>query len=197
MTNNMYTSCPATETTTRYGRIRKEIRIWSPSDWGKGNYSIVGVEINTWDDLIEIKHLLGTMPLAKNLFLALLADRDIRRAIKAYQEKGRVQKYKIWHTEGMSGRKDIFMTFSREIGSFAVTRTMHLCHISGFGRLNEGFGEDDRMYIGDFVEMCKYLGLTDDMSVKSLRKKAGGVKYIKPQLAEDDSEFTTEVTKLL
>ena len=97
----------------------------------------------------------------------------------------------------MSGREDIFMTFGYKKGGFATTRTMKLCHISGFGRLNEGFGnKESRMYIGDFVELVAFMGLTDDMDVQSLRKKAG-VKYIRPKFAEEISDFDTTVTKIL
>ena len=106
----------------------------------------------------------------------------------------KVVPFKVWKTEGRTGRHDIFITRGYEKGGFLVTRTQKLCHISQFGRLNEGF---DPIYIGDFVEMCSFLGLTDDMNVKSLRKKAG-VKYIKPRFAEElEVGYKTEVTKIL
>ena len=190
---------PAKDGEHRWGRIRKELRIYSPSDWGTCNatYATVGLEVNTWDKTVEVHFLKGSMPYAKNLFWGMLADRDVRRLIVEYQNSTRRDQYKIWSTTGMSGREDIFMTFGQKMGGFATTRTMKLCHISGFGRLNEGFGNrESKMYIGDFVELCAYMGLTEDMKVQNLRKKAG-VKYIRPKFAEEIEDFGTTVTKIL
>lgn len=189
---------PAKDGKRRYGLIRKEMRIYSPSDWGDGQYSIVGVTIDTSESTIGVKFLMGTMPIAENLFLALLADRDVRRLIKEYQSKGRVTKYRIWSKEGVSGCKDIFITIGRAKGGFAVTNTNRLCHISQFGRLNEGFGnKESEMYIGDFVEMVVFMGLTENMRVQDLRKMAGGVKYIIPKFSEELQNFTTDASKIL
>lgn len=190
---------PAKDGEPRWGQIRKEMRIYSPSDWGTCNatYAIVGLEIDTWEKTIEVRFLKGSMPYAENLFWALLADRDVRRLIKEYQESERTALYKIWSTSGMSGREDIFMTFGYKVGGFATTRTIRLCHISGFGRLNEGFGnKESKMYIGDFVELVAFMGLAEDMNVHNLREKAG-VKYIRPKFAEEIEDFGTEVTKIL
>ena len=137
------------------------------------------------------------MPYAENLFWALLADRDVRRMIGKYQSEGRTEKYKIWEITGTSGCEDIFITTGRAIGSFAMTRTKNLCHISQFGRLNEGFGDKkSKMYIGDFVELVAFMGLTDEMRVKTLRKKAR-VKYVRPKFVEEIDDFKTEVSKIL
>lgn len=186
---------PAEDGKHRYGLIRKEMRIYSPSVWGAGEYSIVGVTIDTWERNISVDLLMGTAPVAENLFLALLADRDVRRLIKEYQSKGRVKKYKIWEKEGVSGCEDIFITIANQKEGFAVTNTKKLCHISMNGRLNEGLRE--KMYIGDFVELVVFLGLTENMRVQDLRKMAGGVKYIIPKFAEELQDFTTEVSKIL
>ena len=90
----------------RYGFIRKELKIFSPSDWGDGKYSIVGLYVNMQDETIGIELLDGTMPFVKNLFWALLADRDIRLMIEEYQfrnsqyvEKEKVVPFKVWKTE--------------------------------------------------------------------------------------------------
>ena len=190
---------PAKDGEPRWGRIRKEMMIYSPSDWvtSKAKWATVGLEINTFEKTIEVQFLKGSMPYANNLFWALLADRDVRRLIKKYQENERIVPYKIWSTSGMSGREDIFMTLGHKMGGFAKTKTMKLCHISGFGRLNEGFGnKESKMYIGDFVELVVFMGLTEDMNVKALRKKAG-VKYIRPKFAEEIDDFSTTVTKIL
>ncbi len=193
---------PAKDGAPRWGLIRKEMRLYSPSCWMtcKATYATVGIEVNTRERTIEVQFLKGSMPYAENLFLALLADRDVRRLIEEYQRSTRTRKYKIWSTEGMSGRKDIFMSFAYKYANFAVTKTIKLCHISGYGRLNEGFGNElSRMYIGDFVELVAYMGLvdgSDDMKVRSLRKRAG-VKYIRPKFAEEVADFEATVTKLL
>lgn len=200
--NSWSTMChPAKDGYHRWGIIRKEIRIASPTRWGddeKSLYSIVGIEINTMEDTIGCVHLMGTMPLAKELFLALLADRDVRRLILEYQKKERQERYKMWEKTGISGCRDIFVTFGEAVGNFAVTRTIKLCHISCFDRLNEGFGNrNNKMYIGDFVELCVYLGLTGNMKVRDLRKKAG-VKYLLPRLAEEIGDaYSTKVSQIL
>lgn len=195
-TANQYYNEPALNGRCRRGIIRKEMRIYGPTTWTDSIQSTVGVEIDTEERAIKIDFLMGAIPMAENLFLALLADRDVRRLIKEYQEIGRCQgqKYRVWSTTGRSGREDIFLTTGRSIGGFAKTRTIKLCHISQFGKLNEGFGSMD---IGDFVELAVYMGLTDDMSVKGLRKKAGGVKYLKPKFAEEIADFKEEVSKIL
>lgn len=189
---------PAQDGCPRGGLIRKEMQIYSPSSWGTCNatYATIGLEIDTWYNTIKVHFLKGSMPYAENLFWALLADRDIRRLIVKYQESKRDELYKIWMTSGVSGREDYFMTVGQKIGGFATTRTKKLCHISGFGRLNEGFGYKSKMYIGDFVELVAFMGLTEDMNVKSLRKKAQ-VKYIRPKFVEEIADFHTTVTKIL
>ena len=186
----------------RYGVIRKEVRLYSPSYWCKDvDYSFVGFEIDTSKKTIKITPLMGSLPLANSLFLALLADRDVRRLIKEYQnDKERQEFYKLWSTSGSSGREDVFITkvSAPFDGNFAVTKTTKLCHISGFGRLNEGFGTKGKMYIGDFVELVAYLGLAiDDMKPKSLRKLAGGVKYVKPKFIENYFDFENSATHIL
>ena len=197
---NQYYNEPAEDGRCRRGIIRKEMRIYGPTTWTDSIYSIIGIEIDTESSSIKVDFLMGAIPMAENLFLALLADRDVRRLIKEYQEIGRCQgqKYRVWSTTGVSGREDIFLTTGRTVGGFAMTRTIKLCHISQFGKLNEGFGDkDSSMYVGDFVELAVYMGLTDDMSVKGLRKKAGGFKYLKPKFAEEIADFKEEVSKIL
>lgn len=188
---------PAENGKPRRGRIRKEMKLYSPSDWGDSIFSTVGLEVNYFEKKIEVQFLTGTMPYATNLFWALLGDRDVRRLILEYQEQERKKLYKIWNKQGVSGCEDIFMTLGQEKGGFSVTKTIRLCHISQVGRLNEGFGNrNSKMYIGDFVELVSFMGLTEDMNVKSLRKKAG-VKYIRPRYVEEIQDFTTTVSKIL
>lgn len=162
--------------------------------------SIVGVEITP--DTLEIGiHLLkGNCPYVTNLFTALLADKDIRKLILEYQEKGREKSYKMWHTSGMSGRTDYFITIGKNVGRFAVPYTKHLLHVSCADKLNEGFGDrESKMYIGDFVELVAYMGWNIlGISPKKLRKKSG-VKYIRPHYVEETwgGKYREDVTKLL
>ena len=186
---------PAGKDYHRGGHIRKEMRIFSPSDWGKGLYSFVGVEIDTEKGTIKVEPLFGTLPLAENMFLALLADIDVRRLIRGYQKEKRYP-FRVWKTKGISGREDFFITEAEKVGNFCVTETRKLCHISENGRLNEGFGNKKKMTVDDFVEMVVFMGLTKDMSVKALRKKAR-VKYIVPRLAEELEGFSKGASKIL
>ena len=195
----LYYYLPANERWKRRGCIRKEMVLYSPSDaCPEVLYSTIGVEINTEEGEIEVRRLKGSMPLIKNLCYALLADRDVRRMILEYQER-KIPKgcsFKVWKTEGVSGRRDIFLTKAERIGGFAVTSTKKICHISCAERLNEGFGIKDKMEIQEFVEMCVFLGLTEEMNVKELRRKAG-VKYIRPKYEEEVDDFREEVSKIL
>ena len=198
--NYLYYYLPANGRCKRRGCIRKEIVLYSPSDaCSSVLFSTLGVEINTEEGEIEVRRLKGSMPLVKNLCYALLADRDVRRMILEYQELKVPKKcsFKVWKTEGASGRKDIFLTKAERIGGFAVTRTKKICHISCAERLNEGFGIKNKMGIQEFVEMCAFLGFTaKGLNVKALRKKAG-VKYIRPKYEEEVDDFREEVSKIL
>ena len=120
---------PAENGNPRRGRIRKEMKIYSPSDWGDSIFSTVGLEVNYFEKKIEVQFLTGTMPYATNLFWALLGDRDVRRLILEYQKEERKKQYKIWNRQGVSGCEDIFMTLGQEKGGFSVTKTIRLCHI--------------------------------------------------------------------
>lgn len=162
--------------------------------------SIVGVEIYENTSEIGVHVLKGNCPYVTNLFTALLADKDIRKLILEYQEKGREKSYKMWHTSGMSGRTDYFITTGNTVGGFTVPNTKHLLHVSCADKLNEGFGDrESKMYIGDFVELVAYMGWTiQGISPKKLRKKSG-VKYIRPHYVEETwgGEYREDVTNLL
>lgn len=165
-----------------------------------GEKSIVGVEI--YEDTLEIGvHVLkGSCPDVVQLFKALLSDKHVRRMIVAYQNKGRVKKYKMWYTSGMSGREDYFITFAYDVSGFLVKKTKHLLHISCAGKLNEGFGNrNNRMYIGDFVELLSYIGWDFIGGSRQELRRESGVKYIRPHFIEEmwREEYTTEVSKLI
>ncbi len=181
----------------QFGTIRKVLKVSSPSDWGSSKNAVVGLQINYGERSIEVQYLKGSMPKARNLFWALLADEDIRGLILEYQKLGDRMLHKLWSRKGASGCEDVFITEAERKGGFAATWTRRLCHISGYGRLNEGFGDSNsRMRIGDFVELCSFLGLTQEMEVEVLRKKAG-VEYLPVKRREDLNDFVTSVTKIL
>ena len=189
---------PARNGKPRYGRIRKAMKIYSSSSRKGDNYSIVGLTINTITEEIEVNYLDGTMPLFKNLCWAILSDRDVRRLIVEYQKCIRLTPYKIWKEKGLFGGTDICMAFGYEDGGFMRTKTRFICHISSDGRYDNSFKYpyDSRITIGDFVEIAKFMGFTDEMDRKALRIKAG-MKYILPSYEEELRFFTTEVSKIL
>lgn len=181
----------------RNGITYKEMQVYSPATWGKNQTSTVGVKIDPYEMTIEVRHLLGAMPHFEYLFSTLLGDFDIRKLIVDYQEKDRIVNYKIWETTGISGRRDVFMTLAPEHGDFVITKTFKLCHISGYGKLNEGFGdENSTMYIGDFVELAVFLGLTENMDWVFLQQKSD-VTYLSPKVSYNLKGYETTVSKLL
>ena len=47
---------PAENGNPRRGRIRKEMKIYSPSDWGDSIFSTVGLEVNYFEKKIEVPY---------------------------------------------------------------------------------------------------------------------------------------------
>ena len=188
-------SYPAENGEPRQGRIRKEMEIYSSLDDGKSNYSVVGVKINTFDTSIEVVILDGPRPAFKNLCWALLSDRDIRRLITEYQEENsRNAPYMVEKKETKFGQ-NIYITYGYEMNGFMRTENKELCCNTVSGRLAR-FGTGGSMLIGDFVEMVKFMGFTDEMNRKALRKKAE-MNYILPEYEEGLKLFSTEVSKIL
>lgn len=187
----------APKTYPRGGVIRKEFLIKANGWYREKGRATIGLEVNYDYMNISVQLLLGQCPDVKDLFSALLADRDVRRLIKKYQEKGRVKPYKIWMHEGYSGCKDFFITIATKKGSFITTETKKLMHISMYDKMNEGFGDENHcMYIGDFAELYSRLGYATGKSPKELRKSAK-VKYIKPRLTSELETYEDSVIKLI
>lgn len=177
--------------------VRKEIVIPSTNFEGARSKSFVGFKVDSYENTISVWHLKGAKPLVKNLFYALLADRDVRRLIKQYQDTGRKYPYKIWNRCSLFCWEDWFISIGKSIGDFLVTDTKKLIHVSMDGKLNSGFGDrDSSMYIGDFVELCIAMGLTKTLSRRDL-KKLSGVKYILPKLAIELSEYSDLPSNIL
>lgn len=179
--------------------VCKEVEFTTDSRWNNVEFSRMGFEINYRDNTISVYWLRGGDPYVSDLMKALLADRDVRRLIKVYQERGRRNRYLIHQRVGMSGCEDYWIQVGFQNGPFfKKTKPKKLLHISCDGKLNEGWGEDNSMYIGDFVELASYLNFAKTMEVKALRKESN-VRYVKPKHTGylGDQGFTTEVTTLL
>ena len=184
----------------RKATVRKEIELQTDSIWSSVDFSRLGLEINYSQMTVAIYELKGGSPYASDLIQALLSDKDVRRLIRMYQEKGRKNYYKIHHRVGMSGCEDFGIQVGIQNGGFfRKLKYKNLLHISCEGKLNEGWGDEENcMYIGDLVELVKYIGLTETMDVKVLRKKSK-VKYVKPRYTGylREKGYTTAVTNLL
>lgn len=184
----------------RKATVKKEIELQTDSIWSSVDFSRLGLEINYSQMTVAIYELKGGSPYASDLIQALLSDKDVRRLIRMYQEKGRKNYYKIHHRVGMSGCEDFWIQVGIQNGSFfRKLKSKNLLHISCEGKLNEGWGDEENcMYIGDLVELVKYIGLTETMDVKVLRKKSK-VKYVKLRYTGylREKGYTTAVTNLL
>lgn len=177
--------------------VKKEILLLTTNFKGEEAKSFVGFKVDAYEKTLSVWHLKGAKPEVDNLFYALLADRDVRRLIKQYQDTGRKYPYKVWRKWGQSYCMDYFITIGKGIGDFLITDTKKLLHVSMEGKLNQGFGDtESSMYIGDFVELCVAMGLTGNMNRRYL-KKLSGVKYILPKLAIELSEYSDLPSNIL
>lgn len=178
--------------------VKKEILLPTTNFKGKEAVSFVGFKVDAYEKTISVWHLKGAKPEVDTLFYALLADRDVRRLIKQYQNTGRKYPYKIWNRYCQSCCEDWFITIGESIGDFLLTDTKKLLHVSMEGKLNAGFGDnkESSMYIGDFAELCVTMGLTGNMNRRYL-KKLSGVRYVRPRLAIELTQYQEEVSEIL
>ena len=178
----------------KYHIIRKEMRINGETLMGDQRPTIVGVEINTQGFTVEPVWMGGPAPDAKNLIMALLSDKDVRRMIKVYQQVGRKYPFHIWRKDGMSGCEDYFVIVGKPNRGFYWSHTKKLIHVSCYGKANEGV---DPIYIGDLVELAVAMGLAENLDVRYLRKKSG-MKYIpKKDIMDLEMYFQEGPTKIL
>lgn len=164
--------------------------------------SVVGVELDNSHDIIRVYWLLGTAPVAEDLFYVLLADKDVRTMIARYQLKGRKYPFLVKKERRLSGAVDLSLFVGKPKGGFSVTKKVESLHITCFGKLSDVMDDEDKiidMYIGDFVEIvAKELELSGIPSPEALLEKVGeDVEYIPARKIEDISDFKNEVTKIL
>lgn len=143
------------------------------------------------NDDIYYKHHKGKAPFARDLILLFLSDKDIRKMIRKYQNKGRKEKYRLYRRTGMSGCEDYYIIFAEYFGhSWHEMRRKHLIHISCCNKINEQMRP---MYIGDFAELAAWLldcyDTSSDLSRKELFRlsKAKYIKEREPKFDEYDA----------
>ncbi len=180
------------ETYKENGRIIKPFRYDAGDNRReKGEGALI---INTQCNTIDVKFFKGPMPFGEDIIMFILADRDVRRMIRSYQQNGRVVPYSLRHTIGMSGRYDVYINFYTPFG--LQIRGKKLFHESCFDKLNEGWYE---MYIGDFVELFCHLQSFylkykfECMNPRVLRKRSR-VRYIPGYFCDTAS---TNVSKII
>ena len=183
----------------------KEIKMSGKATYGfsdKHN-TVVGVELDNSHDIIRVHWLLGTAPVAEDLFYVLLADKDVRTMIARYQMKGRKYPFLVKKKRRLSGDVDLNLFVGKPKGGFSVTKKVQSLHITCFGKLSDVIDDEDKiidMYIGDFVEIvAKELELTGGIPSPEdlLEKVREDVEYIPTRKIEDISDFKNEVTKIL
>ena len=111
--------------------------------------------------------LSGCDPWYKDLLNFVLADKDVRRLIRNYQNSTRVERYAINISSGMSGRQDVYINFYDEYG--LQVRGKHLLHISCCDKL---WGIS-KIYVGDLVEAMYAMRIAPGKTT---------AKYVKPYL---------------
>lgn len=173
-------------------KIIKGFEYWSDSIWtGKGK-GVAALILDDESKTIDISQVSGKTPEAFDVIAFILSDRDVRRMIKEYQQSERCHLFAINRTSGMSGREDFYINFYDEYG--IQFKGKKLLHVSGSGKLNEGWKE---MYVGDFVELVAYLGGRGrKIGSRKQTLKKSGCKYVK-LYTKNPEELTKTVTKIL
>lgn len=174
--------------------IIKGFEYESESFWtgdGKGRAYLA---LNDDEMTVDVTHLSGNVPHAGDTIKFILADKDVRRMIKAYQQSRRKHLFAIRCTTGVSGREDFYINFYDRNG--VQIKGKKLMHVSQEGKLNEGW---EKMYIGDLVELVAYIANEDEYEIIKDRKKLlrySGCRYIKLYTKNTD-DLTKKVSKIL
>ena len=164
------------------GMVTKTFEIDGQNYWNNANQRSKGVlRVFPSEMSLEAKIYSGADPNASDLLAFILADKDVRMLIHAYQERKRKERYAINVSTGMSGREDWYIDYYDEHG--LQTGYKHLMHVSCFGKC----GYIKKLYIGDFVEMLYSYGIPE---------KRSSAKYVKPYF-EPEGGASTEVHKIL
>ena len=100
---------------SRENFVMKPFEIDGESSWCEAKRRSKGV-LRIWPDekTIEVKMLSGCDPWYKDLLNFVLADKDVRRLIRNYQNSSRIERYAINISSGMSGRQDVYINFYDE-----------------------------------------------------------------------------------
>lgn len=151
-----------------------------PPHWKGGKAAII-----LYDDKIMVEQISGPAPMARDVILFLLADKDIRYMIRQYQQDGyRQNRFALRETLGISGRMDIYINFYTKNGCQIDGKK--LLHVSQYGKLNEGW---HTMWIGDFVELVAYIMERSEASYELSNPKRlrhmSNCKYIKGYFNDD------------
>ena len=148
--------------------VMKPFEIDGFSSWCEANRrSKVVLRIWPESKTSEEKMISGCDPWYLDLLNFVLADKDVRRLIRNYQNSTRVERYAINVSSGMSGRQDIYINFYDEYG--LQVRGKHLLHISCCDKL---WGIS-KIYVGDLVEAMYAMRIATGKTT---------VKYVKPYL---------------
>jgi hypothetical protein len=161
---------------SRENFVMKPFEIDGESSWCEAKRRSKGV-LRIWPEekTIEVKMLSGCDPWYKDLLNFVLADKDVRRLIRNYQNSSRIERYAINISSGMSGRQDVYINFYDEYG--LQIRGKHLLHISCCDKL---WGIP-KIYVGDLVEAMY------TMNVQPGKTTAKYVKpYLEPEWASTD-----------
>lgn len=161
---------------SRENFVMKPFEIDGESSWCEAKRRSKGV-LRIWPEekTIEVKMVSGCDPWYKDLLNFVLADKDVRRLIRNYQNSSRIERYAINISSGMSGRQDVYINFYDEYG--LQIRGKHLLHVSCYDKL---WGIP-KIYVGDLVE-AMYA-----MNIKSGKTTAKYVKpYLEPEWASTD-----------
>ena len=156
------------EKNMRENFIMKTFEIDGESSWCEAKRRSKGV-LRIWPEskTVEVKMLSGCDPWYKDLLNFVLADKDVRRLIRNYQNSSRIERYAINISSGMSGRQDVYINFYDEYG--LQIRGKHLLHISCCDKL---WGIS-KIYVGDLVEA---------MYAMKIQPGKTTAKYVKPYL---------------
>ena len=160
--------------------IMKPFEIDGMESWCEVKRRTKGV-LRIWQETMELEVELfsGCDPYASDLISFIMADRHVQLMIRKYYQKGRVEKYAINVTSGMSGRDDIYINFYDKYG--LQIRGKHLMHVSCYNKMSGV----KKMYIGDFAEAVYGYWF------KPIKSTA---KYTKPYMAPETA--STEVHHL-
>ena len=120
--------------------------------------SLIGVTIE--DERININTLKGKDIDINSLQILMLKHfPDLLK--KGYElNKKRTNKYKIFVHEGMSGCRDIYVQFLKNIDGFDVFHNACKVHVSMIDKFNEGI---NNIWLGDFVLILDYLRDNDSL----------------------------------